>query len=126
MPERDRPLLHLACGLEELLLACARALALWRAQLEAQEPSASEPQSEELLKLWSGFGAWAGRDLLPLLQQTLRSEHERWAQRAAADPAARRVRDLCSALLDVIGPERYEAPPTAPRRAPRRPRAGAE
>ncbi len=122
MSERERPLLHLARGLEELLMACAEGLALWRARLESGKPGASEQGIDELLRLWSGFEARAGGDWLPLLRQALQDERERWQSKAATDPAARRLRNLCSALLDVIGPEARadEAPPTAARRAPRR------
>lgn len=40
------------------------------------------------------------------LRQSVRKEVERWELRADSDPAARRVRDLFQALLDVI-----ESPP---------------
>ena len=64
MSERERPLLHLARGLEELLMACAEGLALWRARLESGEPGASEPLLGGLL------GPWCFR--LPLPTWTIR------------------------------------------------------
>ena len=125
MSEREEALLHLARGLEELLLACAEGLAHWRTRLESDDAGAPETGLDALMKLWSEWETRAATDLLALIQQALQNERERWGQRAAADPAARRLRDLCSALLDVIGPELHadETAPPAPRRAPRRPRA---
>ncbi len=99
MPADKDPLLHLARGLEELLQAAAAGLEAWR---ERGAP-----------------GERKGGDLVALLRAGVRVERARWARRAADDPAARRVRDLCTALLDVL--EDDAAPPQ--RRAPRhRPR----
>lgn len=125
MSERERALVHLAKGWEELLLACAEGLASWRIRLESGEAGASETGLEALLQLWSDLEARGAAGLLPLLQKALRDERERWERRAAGDPAARRLRDLCSALLDVIEPELRadETAARAPRRAPRRSRA---
>ena len=125
MSEREQALLHLARGLEELLLACAEGLAHWRTRPESDDAGAPETGLDALMKLWSELESRGATDLLPLVQQALRSEHERWERRASGDPAAGRLRDLCSALLDVIGPELRadETAPPAPRRAPRRPRA---
>ena len=125
MSERERALVHLAKGWEELLLACAGGLASWRIRLESGEAGASETGLEALLQLWSDLEARGAAGLLPLLQKALRDERERWERRAAGDAAARRLRDLCNALLDVIEPELRadETAPPAPRRAPRRSRA---
>ncbi len=125
MSERERALAHLAKGWEELLLACAEGLASWRIRLESGQAGASETGLEALLQLWSDLEARGSAELLPLIQKALRNERERWERRAAGDPAARRLRDLCNALLDVIEPELRadETAPPAPRRAPRRSRA---
>ncbi len=125
MSERERALLHLARGLEQLLLACAEGLSSWRKRLESGGRAAPEVALEALLQLWSELETRGAAELLPLVQQALEDERERWARRVAGDPAARRLRDLCSALLDVIGPELPpdESAPAAPRRAPRRARA---
>ncbi len=125
MSERARALVHLAKGWEELLLACAEGLASWRIRLESGEAGAAETGLEALLQLWSDLEARGSAELLPLIQKALREERERWERRAAGDPAARRLRDLCNALLDVIEPELRadETTPPAPRRAPRRSRA---
>ena len=125
MSERERALVHLAKGWEELLLACAEGLASWRIRLESGEAGAPETGLEALLQLWSDLEARGAAGLLPLLQKALRDERERWERRAAGDAAARRLRDLCSALLDVIEPELRadETAARAPRRAPRRSRA---
>ncbi len=125
MSERERALVHLAKGWEELLLACAEGLASWRIRLESGEAGVSETGLEALLQLWSDLEARGSAELLPLIQKALREERERWERRAAGDPAARRLRDLCNGLLDVIEPELRadETAPPAPRRAPRRSRA---
>ncbi len=125
MSERERALLHLARGLEQLLLACAEGLSSWRNRLESGGRAAPEVALEAVLQLWSELETRGAAELLPLVQQALEDERERWARRATGDPAARRLRDLCSALLDVIGSEQHadEAAAAPPRRAPRRPRA---
>ncbi len=93
MPADKDPLLHLARGLEELLQAAAAGLEAWRER--------------------------EGGDLLQLLREGVRVERARWARHAADDPAARRVRDLCTAVLDIL--ENDAAPPRsrAPRHRPR-------
>ena len=91
MPADKDPLLHLVRGLEELLQAAAAGLEAWR----------------------------EGGDLLQLLREGVRVERSRWARRAADDPAARRVRDLCTAVLDILendaAPQRSRAPRHRPR-----------
>ena len=48
------------------------------------------------------FAASAGA--LDRLRAELRAEEKRWAERAARDPAAERVREIFAALADVLEP----------------------
>ena len=126
MSESHRPFVHLARALEELLLASAEGLAAWRSRLEAQDQSPIEQAIEDFARLWPAFAPPGDTVILALLREALREERARWQRRAANDPAAQRLRDLCSALLDVIEEEApsEEAIPKAPRQAPPRRRPG--
>ena len=125
MPEPPRPLLHLLRGLEELLRAGAETAASWRARVEAEQPGSLEQGLQQLGGVLAAFGVSPEDDLMEALREALRAESARWEQRATVDPAARRVRDLCQALLDALGEDegRSSAGSSRPRRAPRRPRA---
>jgi len=122
LPDRERPLEHLARGLEELMRAGAEALALWR------ERSASDDGEEAIARtleqLMNELSGWLGQDdgpWLEALRSALRLEVERWEERAEADPAAQRVRDLFAAALDVLGTDRgRERGPARSRRPPQR------
>jgi hypothetical protein len=71
-----RPLLHLARGVDELIRAAADALEL-------------------------GLGRFDG-PALTRVREAVRSEVQRWDERATGDPAAARVRDLFAAILDLL------------------------
>jgi hypothetical protein len=97
VPESPRPLEHLSRALEELLLAAADGLALWRANDKA---------------------------LLEPLRRALEREVARWELRSDDDAAAARVRDLFAAALEAFEDE-PPTPPSTPeqnreRRKPRR------
>lgn len=110
----ERPALdHLLRGVEELLRAGAEATALLRARsLPRRDDASPKPQP-----------------LLDALRSALRREVARWELRGDDDPAARRVRDLFEAILEVIEVPEAEADTrprpedrarTAGTRAPRR------
>lgn len=100
MSETHRPLDHLARGLEELLRAAADALALWR----DMTPRAFGPTEALLDGLVGQLTRLLDGDehLVRELRDALRREVERWELRAGEDPAARRVRELFAALLDLL------------------------
>ncbi len=68
MSERERALVHLAKGWEELLLACAEGLAGWRIRLESDDAGAPETGLEALMQLWSDLEARGSAELLPAIQ----------------------------------------------------------
>jgi hypothetical protein len=49
----------------------------------------------------------AGEGALDRLRDALRAEEKRWAERAARDPAAERVREIFAALADVLEPNAH-------------------
>ena len=49
----------------------------------------------------------AGAGALDRLRDALRAEEKRWAERAARDPAAERVREIFAALADVLEPNTH-------------------
>lgn len=117
-PERT-PLEHLARGLEEFLRAGADALEVWRQGAGAGR-GGEAAMLEQLANEWARFLERGDGPLLGALRQALRLEVSRWEERCADDPAARRVRDLFAALLEVIGGEPTADATRPPRRAPRR------
>ena len=59
---------------------------------------------ELALALTAGASALGGGGAaLERLRAELRAEEKRWADRAAHDPAAERVREIFAALSDVVG-----------------------
>ncbi len=122
MPERERPVDHLARGLEELMRAGAEALSLWRER--GARGDAEDAFARTLDQLASELSGWleqADGPWLEALRSALRHEVERWQERAAADPAARRVRDLFAAALDLLAADQArEQRPAGPRRPPQR------
>jgi hypothetical protein len=122
VPERDRPLDHLARGLEELMRAGAEALALWRER--GARGDGEEAFARTLEQLMSGLSGWLDQDdgrWLEALRSALRLEVQRWEDRAGADPAAARVRDLFAAALDLLSTdEDRERGPARSRRPPQR------
>jgi hypothetical protein len=62
---------------------------------------------ELALALAAGASALGGRGpALESVREALRAEEKRWAERAARDPAAARVREVFAALADVLEPSR--------------------
>jgi hypothetical protein len=120
MPEQNQPLIHLVRGLEELLLAGAEGLSSWLAYLEAHEDHSLDASLAALVRALSTLAELEAADLLPILRQSLYAERARWQERALDDPAAARLRDLCSALLDWLEPQpsAEETGRTGLRRAP--------
>jgi hypothetical protein len=60
---------------------------------------------EVALALAAGASALGGADgALERVRAELRAEEKRWAERAARDPAAERVREIVAALADVLEP----------------------
>ncbi len=60
---------------------------------------------ELALALTAGASALGGtRPALDSVRAALRAEEKRWAERAAHDPAAERVREIFAALADVLEP----------------------
>jgi hypothetical protein len=104
--KRNDPLLHLARGLEEFLLAAAESLRAWRGLLEDEASGLPQGGLRELLETLCKFAGLEGLVSASLLRAALRQERARWATRAKHDPAARRLCDLCSALLEVMGEEK--------------------
>ena len=69
---------------------------------------------ELALALAAGASALGGRGpTLEHVREALRAEEKRWAERAARDPAAARVREVFAALADVLEPSTHAS--TAPR-----------
>ena len=95
MSESPRPLDHLSRAVEELLRAGADALSLWQ-------------QNEG--------------PVLHRVREALEREHARWDLRGADDPAAARVRDFFSAILEVLEPDEPSRPAENERAARRRSR----
>ena len=89
MSDERRALGHLLLGIEELLRAGAEAAAAFRAQ------SGAGPREQETRT--------GSSPLLDSVRRALEREVARWELRGDDDPAARRVRDLFEAILDVIG-----------------------
>ena len=89
MSDERRALGHLLLGIEELLRAGAEAAAALRAQ------SGAAPRGQE--------GERGSAPLLDSVRAALEREVTRWELRGDDDPAARRVRDLFEAILDLIG-----------------------
>ncbi len=78
---------------------------------------------ELALALAAGASALGGNQAtLERVREALRSEEKRWAERAAHDPAAERVREIYAAMVDVLAPsvrertgresEGFDRPPT--------------
>ena len=106
MPERERPVDHLARGLEELMRAGAEALADWRAR--SARVQADDALLQALDQLANELSGWLERGdgpWLDALRTALRQEVQRWQERALVDPVAGRVRDLFAAVLDLLGAE---------------------
>ena len=91
---------------------------VWRER--AQSESSGDQVLEQLAGDWARFLERADGPLLGALRHALRAEVMRWERRSAGDPAARRVRDLFAALLEMIGDEATPDAARPIRRAPRR------
>jgi len=77
---------------------------------------------ELALALAAGAGALgANEHTLARVRDALRAEEKRWAERAAHDPAAERVREIIAALADVLEPS-VRAPTSRESRGFDRPR----
>ena len=62
---------------------------------------------ELALALTAGANALGGTNpALERVRAALRAEEKRWAERAAQDPAAERVREIFAALGDVLAPSK--------------------
>ena len=87
-------------------------------------PDGGDALARTLDQLASELAGWleqADGPWLEALRSALRHEVERWQERAAADPAARRVRDLFAAALDLLAADQaQEQRPAGPRRPPQR------
>ncbi|MEX2209007.1 MAG: hypothetical protein WEF50_22550 [Myxococcota bacterium] len=60
---------------------------------------------ELALALAAGVSALGANErTLARVREALRAEEKRWAERAAHDPAAERVREIIAALADVLEP----------------------
>jgi hypothetical protein len=117
MSERGRAFAHFARGVEELLRAGAEALASLRERAASSPPSALE---QALGRLADDAAAWVARgggEARGALRAALERERMRWEFRAASDPAAERLRDLCEALLDLLDEPGESPPERAPRSA---------
>ena len=120
MPERKSPLLHVVRALEELMLAGSETLAILRERRAEQAGDWLESRLAEMLNQWRPALEQDAEYAVSSLRTALRKELGRWELRAATDPAARRVRELIAALLEVLGDE-TPGPERAPQRhAPRR------
>jgi hypothetical protein len=100
--ERSRALAHFARGVEELMRAGAEALAALRARAASAPAS---PLEQALARLAEEAAAWVARgggEARAALVAALERERTRWEFRAASDPAAERLRDLCEALIDLL------------------------
>jgi hypothetical protein len=118
MSKHNDPTVHLVRALEEILTAAAQALAIWRQRLEERQSTAPAGTLDELLGFWSAFTELEGAAGASLLRMALSKERARWALKAEDDPAAGRMCELCTALLEVLGEEPRTPPAT--HRAPRR------
>ena len=120
MPEQNQALIHFVHGLEELLRAGTEGLSSWRAYLETHEDRSLDASLAALVRTLSVLAELEAADLLPILRQSLHAERARWQERALDDPAAARLRDLCSALLEWLEPQpsAEETGRTVSRRAP--------
>ena len=119
MPERERPVDHLARGLEELMRAAAELLAQWRTRsARAQADDALVEALDQLANELSGWLERGDGPWLDTLRTALRQEVERWERRALVDPVAGRVRDLFAAALDLLGSEDEREPRHASARRP--------
>jgi hypothetical protein len=71
---------------------------------------------ELALALAAGASALGGRGpALESVREALRAEEKRWAERAAHDPAAARVREVFAALADVLEPSSRARPSARPK-----------
>jgi hypothetical protein len=115
------PLEHLLRGVEELCRAAGDAAALARERV-ARSAAEGEALSRALASLAETASEWlANAAATEELRAGLRAEALRWELRAGEDPAARRVHDLVTALLDLLEPAASAAPESgAPRRSARR------
>jgi len=118
MSDNNDPIFHIVRGLEELLTAAVQALGTWRVRLEERQSASPPGTLDQLLGFWSAFAELEGATGANLLRMALRKERARWAPKAEGDPAARRMCDLCTLLLEVLGEEPRTPPAT--HRAPRR------
>jgi hypothetical protein len=118
MSKDRRPLAHLLRGIEELMQAGADAAAALRERAEVQEGELAEDWLGGIARMALGPD---GR-LVPALRQALEAEAERWRARAPDDRAARRVLELCEAILDLLSEEEPSERPAGRERsrAPRR------
>ncbi len=77
---------------------------------------------ELALALADGANALGANDhTIARVRDALRAEEKRWAERAAHDPAAERVREIIAALADVLEPS-ARPPSSGERRGFDRPR----
>ncbi|MFQ5515489.1 MAG: hypothetical protein ACE5FG_13795 [Myxococcota bacterium] len=119
MSGSNDPILHLTLGIEELLRAAAEGLAAWRKRRERDRSGVTEPRSprEAPARPRGPFD-----DSLDALRAAIEHEHGRWQPHAAHDPAARRLSELCEAVLDLLGDHAPSTARTGRRTTPRRPR----
>ena len=99
MSDERTAVTHLLLGIEELLRAAAEAAAALRART-VTTPGAERPSERT-------------EEMFDSIRATLEREIARWDLRGDDDPAARRVRDLFEAILDVMQP-RHGAGANAP------------
>lgn len=113
MTERNRAAHHFSLAIEELLRAGAETIAQMRELGDrASRGGEAAPLERAFRRMADSAAGWiAGGEgeVLESLRAALRREVIRWDARAADDPAALRVRDLCQALLDVFGDEEDES-----------------
>lgn len=126
MAEPNEPVAHLMRAAEELLLAAAGVLSISQERVRRSPGEPSGALSSVIGTALTAFSELAGEELLADLRRIVRAETARWEERAASDAAARRVRDIFAALLDVIAADEKAHTPGPPNRgrtarAPRRP-----
>ncbi len=102
MAEPSRLLLELARNVDELLQAAARTSSDLRRRAESGAgPNAPAQLAELLARTLDRVEGPA----LASLRSGLREEQRRWAERAALDPSAARVRDVSATLPTVLQPD---------------------
>ncbi len=102
MTEPSRLLLELARTVDELLQAAAQTSSDLRRRAESGVgPNAPAQLAELLARTLDRVEGPA----LASLRSGLRAEQRRWAERAARDPSAARVRDVIATLLTVLEPD---------------------